>query len=95
MHLDESTLKKVAALARIAIKDEEVKEYTQGLSNILTWIQQLETVDTSAIGLSLHRIEQAPLRSDEITTTTPVDQILSNAPETAENAFFSVPKVIE
>jgi aspartyl-tRNA(Asn)/glutamyl-tRNA(Gln) amidotransferase subunit C len=96
MHLDESTLKKVAALARIKVNEQEIKEYTEGLSNLLNWIQQLEVIPTDNVEpLQMISANNAPLREDIITEGNIRDKILSNAPDVVSDSFFSVPKVIE
>ena len=94
--IDEQTVRKVAKLARLALPEERVAPMANELSNILTWIEQLNEVDiegvepmTSAVeGLSL------PMREDAVTDGANPDRVLANAPK-SEDGFFVVPKVVE
>jgi len=39
----------IAKLARLTLTDEEVKKFTKELAAILTYIEQLQAIDTSAV----------------------------------------------
>jgi aspartyl-tRNA(Asn)/glutamyl-tRNA(Gln) amidotransferase subunit C len=49
MRVDETTVRRIARLARIKISDEEAKGLEAELSGILNWVEQLNSVDTSAV----------------------------------------------
>ena len=95
MSIDNSTVKKVAKLARLKfdIKDEE--NLKNELNNILEWVDKLQKVDTANIDpmLSVSN-EPMPMREDKVTSKLENKQILSNAPE-KKTGFFVVPKVVE
>ena len=46
MQVDETTVRRIARLARIKITDEEAKGLEAELSGILNWVEQLDEVDT-------------------------------------------------
>ena len=95
MSVDTATVKKVAALARIAITDEDASRLAPELSNILGWIEQLGEVDTSGVEPMTAVIpNHLRLRDDVVTDGGIRDQLMTNAPQ-AEHGFFAVPKVIE
>ena len=95
MSVDTATVKKVAALARIAITDEDATRLAPELSNILGWIEQLGEVDTTGIEPMTAVIpNHLRLRDDVVTDGGIRDQLMANAPQ-AEHGFFTVPKVIE
>ncbi len=95
MSVDETTVRKIASLARIAVSDGEVAAMTGELNNILTWVEQLGEVDTAGIQpLAAVVPNQLRLRDDVITDGDIRDEVLANAPQ-AEHGFFAVPKVIE
>ncbi len=95
MSVDTATVKKVAALARIAITDEDASRLAPELSNILGWIEQLGEVDTSGVEPMTAVIpNHLRLRDDVVTDGGIRDQLMANAPQ-AEHGFFTVPKVIE
>ncbi|WP_442680126.1 Asp-tRNA(Asn)/Glu-tRNA(Gln) amidotransferase subunit GatC [Sphingomonas sp. ASY06-1R] len=95
MSVDETTVRKIASLARIAVSDGEVAAMTGELNNILNWVEQLGEVDTTGVE-PLHAVipNQLRLREDVITDGDIRDAVLANAPQ-AEHGFFAVPKVIE
>ena len=95
MSVDETTVRKIASLARIAVTDGEVAAMTGELNNILTWVEQLGEVDTKGIEpLAAVIPNQLRLRDDVITDGDIREKVLANAPQ-AEHGFFAVPKVIE
>ncbi len=48
-HLSEADIRKVAKLARIRLSDEEVPHLQQEISSIITWVEQLQEVDTDNV----------------------------------------------
>lgn len=95
MSVDIATVKKIAALARIAISDEDAARLAPELGNILGWIEQLSEVDTSAVEpMTAVIANRLRLRDDAVTDGGVRDAVLANAPQ-AEHGFFAVPKVIE
>ncbi|MBM3521146.1 MAG: Asp-tRNA(Asn)/Glu-tRNA(Gln) amidotransferase subunit GatC, partial [Alphaproteobacteria bacterium] len=49
MSVDQATVKRVARLARIKVKDEALTVLANELNSILHWIEQLNAVDVSAV----------------------------------------------
>ena len=49
MAIDAATVRKVARLARIAEPEEKLETLAQELNGILTWIEQLNEVDTDGV----------------------------------------------
>ena len=95
MSIDNSTVKKVAKLARLKVEAKEEKNLKNELNNILEWVDKLQKVDTENIDpmLSVSN-EPMPMREDTVTSKIDNKQILSNAPE-KKAGFFVVPKVVE
>ncbi len=93
--LNKQDVTKVANLARIKMKDEELETYAAQLSNIIGFVEQLEEVDTDNVEPLASVVDIAlSLRKDDITDGGYPEKILANAPETLEG-FFVVPKVVE
>lgn len=95
MAVDLPTVRRIAALARIALPAEEAEHLRGELNAILAFVAELDGVDvegvepmTSVIPMRLR------LRADVVTDGEIADQIVANAPST-EDHFFVVPKVIE
>ncbi len=95
MSIDNSTVKKVAKLARLKVDAKEEQNLKNELNNILEWVDKLQKVDTENIDpmLSVSN-EPMPMREDTVTSKLDNEQILSNAPE-KKAGFFVVPKVVE
>lgn len=95
MAVDETTVARVAGLARLKLAADEAAPLTRELNNILGWIDQLQAVDT---GHTEPMTAVIPLkrdwRVDEVTDGDIQADVLANAPQAA-HGFFSVPKVIE
>jgi aspartyl-tRNA(Asn)/glutamyl-tRNA(Gln) amidotransferase subunit C len=84
----------VAHLARLSFSDEEKVRLTSQLNSILEYMDELNSVDTSAVEPLSHVIElQNVFRADLRTPGTTRDNALQNAPAHSEE-FFKVPKVI-
>ena len=49
MKIDRNTLTKIAHLARLEVKEEEEERLLQSLSEILTWVEKLNEVETENI----------------------------------------------
>lgn len=95
MSLDKSTVTHIARLARIRVPEDELDGLADELSNILTWIEQLDEVDTSAVPPMTSVVAVTlPRRRDEVTDGGCRDDILANAPQ-SRDGFFVVPKVVE
>ncbi|GIX11820.1 Asp-tRNA(Asn)/Glu-tRNA(Gln) amidotransferase subunit GatC [Elioraea sp.] len=99
MSLDAETVRRIAALARIRVKEEEVVRLQGELNHILAWIEQLAEVDTDGVeplpGAMRMKLK---MREDVVTEGDLHEAILANAPDRADNAlgsFFAVPKVVE
>ena len=85
----------VAKLARLALRDEEIDILTGQLSNILTYVEKLNELDTKNVDPTSHVLPiKNVLREDEVRKSLEREKALGNAPDRTEE-FFRVPKVIE
>lgn len=95
MSLERSDVDKIAHLARLEIAESDVPEYTRNLSNILSLVEQMDSVDTDDVKPMAHPLEMAQrLREDVVTESDQREHFQKIAPQT-ENNFYLVPKVIE
>ncbi|HEY3797764.1 MAG TPA: Asp-tRNA(Asn)/Glu-tRNA(Gln) amidotransferase subunit GatC [Caulobacteraceae bacterium] len=95
MAIDAATVRKAARLARIKVEDGEVDKLATELSGILTWIEQLNEVDTEGVApMASTEAVALPMREDVVTDGGDAAAILANAPK-ADRGFFVVPKVVE
>lgn len=95
MSVDQATVKRVARLARLKVKDEDLPRLAGELNGILGWIEQLNEVDVSAVEPLTSVVNmKMKMRADEVTDGHYAARIVANAPA-QEDAFFMVPKVVE
>lgn len=95
MAVDRKTVAKIADLAHIAVRQDELDPLAGELNNILNWIEQLSEVNTDDVAPMTSVVEvDLPWRADRVTDGGYRDDILANAPA-ADHGFFTVPKVIE
>ncbi len=95
MSVDQTTVRHIAHLARIAISDKDASSLEGELNTILDWVEQLSQVDTQGVEpmTSVVHMEMKK-REDVVSDGGYADAIVHNAP-VYEETFFMVPKVIE
>ena len=95
MSVDDQTVRRIAHLARIAVADEEVEHLKGELNAILDWVEQLGEVDVDGVEPMTSVTPMAmKMREDVVTDGDIADDIVRNAPATADH-YFVVPKVVE
>lgn len=88
-------VRKIATLARLALTPEEEHGLVEHFERILTYVEKLESLDTTSVEPTSHAINvSSPLREDRVTNHPNPEALLANAPA-RENHFFKVPKIIE
>jgi aspartyl-tRNA(Asn)/glutamyl-tRNA(Gln) amidotransferase subunit C len=95
MALQRADVAHIAALARIRLSEAELEALAADLSQILTWVEQLDELDTTGVAPVASVAAAAPaMREDRVDDGDCRDAILGNAPRAA-HGFFAVPKVVE
>jgi aspartyl-tRNA(Asn)/glutamyl-tRNA(Gln) amidotransferase subunit C len=95
MSVDEATVRRVAHLARIRVKDEDLGHLATELSRILDFAEQLAAVDVTDVEPMTSVTPMAlKMREDVVTDGDRREDVLANAPA-AREGFFAVPKVVE
>jgi aspartyl-tRNA(Asn)/glutamyl-tRNA(Gln) amidotransferase subunit C len=95
MSVDQATVRRVAHLARIAVREEELGHLQNELNAILDFVEQLADLDVSGVEPLTSIVPmELPLREDVVTDGNCPEKVLANAPD-AEGGFFTVPKVVE
>ncbi|MEA3401798.1 MAG: Asp-tRNA(Asn)/Glu-tRNA(Gln) amidotransferase subunit GatC [Armatimonadota bacterium] len=85
----------VALLARLALSDEEKDRLQHELGRILEHADRLQQIDTDDIEGTSHVIPMTNVfREDELGESLDVEEVVSNAPDAAEE-FFRVPRIVE
>lgn len=92
--IDESTVRKVAKLANLAVDDKEIPTMADHLSQILGYVDQLNSVDTSQVTPLDHVMDVVDaIRPDQMTKSLERSDALANAPK-ADGETFLVPPVL-
>lgn len=95
MNADRETLRKIAHLSRLELKESDESQMLDDLNRILTWVEKLNEVDTSGMEPLTHMTAEINvMRADVVSETLTLEYALKNAPK-HEGAHFCVPKVIE
>jgi aspartyl-tRNA(Asn)/glutamyl-tRNA(Gln) amidotransferase subunit C len=95
MSVDAATVRRIAHLARIAVKDDEVEHLKGEINDVLAFVAQLSEVDVSGVEPMTSVTPMAmKKRADVVTDGEIADDIVRNAPA-AQDHFFLVPKVVE
>jgi aspartyl-tRNA(Asn)/glutamyl-tRNA(Gln) amidotransferase subunit C len=93
--VDRTELEKLALLARLDVDDSVFDEVSQGISDVLVLVAQLQAVDTQGVEPMAHPLDALQrLRPDEVTEGDCREMYQAIAPH-AEKGLYLVPKVIE
>jgi aspartyl-tRNA(Asn)/glutamyl-tRNA(Gln) amidotransferase subunit C len=94
--IDNDLLYKLEKLSSLKVSEDKKEEIKSQLSDILTYIDNLNELDTSDIDAYFSTLDGGtPLREDTINSNPDIPKaIIANAPQ-AEDDFFVVPAIIE
>ena len=93
--METKDIEKIARLARIEIKEDQLDAYKDDLSAILELAEQLSEVNTDGVEPMTSTYDMSlRMREDKVTDGGYPEKVLSNATE-AEEGFYTVPKVVE
>lgn len=92
--LDRKQVQHVAFLARLELSPEEEGRFTQQLGDILTYVEQLQELDTESVEPTYHALDTPQVtRPDQVISWPDREAILDNAPDRDEQ-FFKVPRIL-
>ena len=97
MKITEEKVRYVADLANLKLTGEEIARMQKEMDAILTHIDKLNELDTSAVPPMtqvLFQAEETATLRDDVEAPTLAGEALANAPA-AGGGFFKVPRVIE
>lgn len=94
--MDHAGVMRLAALAKLDISNAERDTFASQITDILTYVDQIQAVDTSGVTGTSHPLPMdAAWREDEPVPSLTTEAALSNAPDAGRSAgLFRVPKVI-
>jgi aspartyl-tRNA(Asn)/glutamyl-tRNA(Gln) amidotransferase subunit C len=95
MKITQQEVDHVAKLGRLELTEQERESLTDQLSNILTYIEKLNELDTKGVEPTSHVLDISNvMREDAARESLPQERALANAPEKAAG-HYKVPKIIE
>lgn len=95
MSLDKKDVEGIARLARLEISPNQAGETASQLSDILEFVDQMNSVDTAGVKPLAHPLDLiARTREDVVTESDQRDHFQAIAPETQDHLYL-VPKVID
>ncbi|MBI3500370.1 MAG: Asp-tRNA(Asn)/Glu-tRNA(Gln) amidotransferase subunit GatC [Bacteroidetes bacterium] len=93
--INESTVDKLATLARLEFNGKEKEEIINDLNRMLEFVGKLNELDTTGIEPLIYmNDEKNILREDEVKQIISQKEALRNAPK-KDSDYFKVPKVVE
>jgi aspartyl-tRNA(Asn)/glutamyl-tRNA(Gln) amidotransferase subunit C len=93
--LTRSDVEHVAQLARLALDEDEIEQFTRELGVILEHADQVAALDTHDVPPTAHPLPLANvLRPDAPRPSLGRDEVLAAAPD-AEDGQFRVPRILD
>ena len=93
--LTRDDVKRIAELARLELTNDELDLFTRQLGDILTYVEQIRSLDTAGVAPTSQVLNRPVDRDDIPDATLSRSQLLGNAPDAAlEAGLFKVPRVI-
>jgi aspartyl-tRNA(Asn)/glutamyl-tRNA(Gln) amidotransferase subunit C len=95
MKIDKDLVDKIAHLARLEFQDEQKVKIEEDLNRILSFMESLNEVDTSAVAPLVYLSDEVNVfRADVVKQEITHEEGLKNAPK-KDSDYFRVPKVID
>ena len=93
--IEKTDLTHVAALARLALSEDEIESMTADLERMLDYVATLDALETEGVEPTAHGFDlPTPLRPDVAGAPFDPELAMANAPA-HEGSAFLVPKMLE
>ena len=95
MTIDDSTVEKLAGLAKLDFEGQDKQDIKTHLNRILGFIDKLNELDTDQVEPLIYMNEETNvLRADLVSNEVPQKEALKNGPK-HDSDYFRVPKVMK
>lgn len=85
----------LAELAHLALSEEEIARLQRELNRILEHFAELQKLNTDDVEPMSHAVPMLNVfRDDVVAESLPIEAIVGNAPDRADE-FFRVPRIVE
>ncbi len=93
--LTRAEVERIAALARIALDEDEIAQHAAQLGQVLSLFEQLRAVDTDGVEPLTHPHEPVLRLRDDVVDQTDQREACQALAPAVERGLYLVPKVIE
>ncbi|MEA2078043.1 MAG: Asp-tRNA(Asn)/Glu-tRNA(Gln) amidotransferase subunit GatC [Candidatus Marinimicrobia bacterium] len=95
MTISQDEVKYIAGLAKLTLSEDEITLYTQQLSDILGYIEQLNELDVDNVEPMSHVLDIINvMREDKHLPSLSREEVMANAPD-HDGEHFKVPRVVK
>ncbi len=95
MSVDQTTVRRIAHLARISVSEDELPHFQGEINAILGFVEQLSAIDVEGVEPMTSVTPMAmKKRHDTVNDGENAARVLANAP-VREDDYYVVPKVVE
>ena len=84
--LTQKDVQRVAELARLELTADELELFTRQLGGILTYVEQINSLDTTGVPPTSHVLNRPVDREDALRPSLSREDLLANAPDAAREA---------
>jgi aspartyl-tRNA(Asn)/glutamyl-tRNA(Gln) amidotransferase subunit C len=95
MSLSDDQVRRLARLARIAIRPEEFEPVLERLNRVLELVDDMRRVDTAGVEPMAHPLDATQRLRDDIVTEADRREVYQSVAPAVEGGLYLVPKVIE
>lgn len=88
--ISKDEVRKIAAMSRIAIREDEIDTITEQLEAVLSYAQRVTEISS----VQERVVQNVNITRDDAIISTPAAPLLSRAPA-AEESFFVVPAILD
>ena len=94
--LTKDEVKHIAYLARLDLDENELENYAEQLTEIISYAEKIQELDTENVPPTSHAIPQRNVwREDKVKPSLPTEEAIKNSAETVNEQYFKVPKVTD
>ncbi|MUK88423.1 Asp-tRNA(Asn)/Glu-tRNA(Gln) amidotransferase subunit GatC [Ornithinibacillus sp. L9] len=93
--ISKEQVKHVANLARLEVSEQEAEMFTEQLSSIITFAEQLNELDTDGVEPTTHVLDlKNVMRKDEPKKWITKEEAMKNAPD-QQDGQYRVPSILD
>ncbi|HSA89467.1 MAG TPA: Asp-tRNA(Asn)/Glu-tRNA(Gln) amidotransferase subunit GatC [Burkholderiales bacterium] len=95
MSLSDDQVRRLARLARIAIRPEEFAPLLERLNRVLGLVEEMRSVDTAGVEPMAHPLDAVQRLREDAVTEPDQRELYQSAAPAVEGGLYLVPKVLE